>query len=223
MNFSLYHLTDPRFVWVCAGFLSVLAAITALLWWWRTRQTATAIKRARTVITACEGQTAFAADFHTLKDGVETALRKVPVFASGWKRWSDNLSEFERADGAKVVASETAIGESINLGVWERSLAMHWYRALPNYLVGLGLCFTFLGVVAVISKAALALGAGSNDATAQVTALRELLDAASFKFVTSLVGVFASNSYSLFFRWCRVGVEREIGSSLFRVGKIMRV
>ena len=210
MNFSLYHLTDPRFVWLYVGVLLMLAAITALLWWWRARQTATAIKGARKVITSCEGQKAFAADFYTLKDRIETALKKVPVFASGWKRWSDQLSEFERADGAKVVASETAIGESINLGAWERSLAMQWYRALPNYLVGLGLCFTFIGVVAVISKAALALGASSNDATAQVKALRELLDAASFKFVTSLVGVFASIAYSWFFRWRRIVVEREI-------------
>ena len=188
----------------------MLALFTACLWWWRTRQATAALKRARTVITRCSGQTAFAEDFHALKDGIETALKKVPVFASGWGRWSDNLSEFDRVDGARVVASETAISESLNLASWERSLAMHWYRALPNYLVGLGLCFTFLGVVAVISKAALALGASNSDATKQVDALRDLLDAASFKFVTSLVGVFASITYSLFFRWRRIGVEREI-------------
>ena len=210
MEFSLRQLTDPRFVWICAGVLVVLAAFTACLWWWRTRQATLALKCARTVITGCSGQTAFAENFHILKDGIQTALKKVPVFASGWVRWSDSLSEFDRVDGARVVASEMAISESINLGSWERSLAMHWYRALPNYLVGLGLCFTFLGVVAVISKAALALGASNSDATKQVDALRDLLDAASFKFVTSLVGVFASIIYSLFFRWRRIGVEREI-------------
>jgi len=63
-----------------------------------------------------------------------------PVLFGGWEKWSAGFLEFQRADGASVISAERPAGEYFNLGKWERRLAMHWYRALPNYLVGLGLC-----------------------------------------------------------------------------------
>lgn len=99
---------------------------------------------------------------------------------------------------------------------------MHWYRALPNYLVGLGLCCTFLGVVAVIQGAAMSLQS-AKDAASQTESLRQLLDAASFKFVTSLVGVAMSLAYSLFFRWRRIHVERHISHLVADLSRLVFV
>ena len=66
---------------------------------------------------------------------------------------------------------------------------------MPNYLVGLGLLFNFLGLVAALYFAS----AGVTAANVQEAqgALRDLLAAATLKFVTSIAGLGASIAYSL--------------------------
>ena len=82
------------------------------------------------------------------------------------------------------------------------------YAAVPNYLVGLGLLFTFLGLVAALYFASAGVASASvQDAQG---ALRDLLGAATFKFVTSIAGLGASIVYS----W------RE-KSQLYRVGRLL--
>lgn len=209
MGFSLRWLTHPLFVWICAGFLVLMGVVTAIRWWFLCRQAILTLKRARAVLAESSGQTEFAAGFHRFNESIESAFSEVKVFGVAWQRWITALQTFQRADGVQVISSEKPAGEFFNLGSWERMMAMQWYRALPNYLVGLGLCFTFLGVVAVISLAAASLQA-SKEAADQTEALRRLLEATSFKFITSLVGVLASVIYSWFFRWRQINVERCI-------------
>lgn len=214
MGFSLHSFTDTRFVWICAGILFALASVTALCWWLRSRRAIYALSKARSILAESAGQTEFYSGFASFDERIQLAFRgvslnRVEVFVDAWKRWIATFQAFQRADGRQVVSSEKPATEFFSLGSWERMLAMHWYRALPNYLVGLGLCCTFLGVVAVISLAAKSLQ-DSKEAEAQTAALRQLLDAASFKFITSLVGVFLSVVYSLFFRWRLINVERSI-------------
>lgn len=71
-----------------------------------------------------------------------------------------------------------------------------FYRALPppswlgfaaNLFVGFGLLATFIGLVAALTFATQGMQAGSTDA--MQSALRDLLGAASSKFVTSIAGV----------------------------------
>ena len=209
MGFSLQLFTQPWFVWVCAGILIALALVTALFWLWRSRQAMRVLKSACGVLAESSGQAEFAADYHGLAERIRGAIGRVSAFRVAWERWERTLQSFLRADGMRVISAEKPAGDYFALTAWERSLAMHWYRALPNYLVGLGLCCTFLGVVAVIQGAATSLEA-ANDVTKQTKALTDLLHAASFKFVTSLVGVAMSLAYSLFFRWRRINVERHI-------------
>lgn len=235
MGFSLQLFTDLRFVWACVGFLTTLALVTGALWLWRCRQAITALKKARITLAGSSGQTEFAADYHGFIERIRGAVRRVPAFHEAWERWERILQSFQRADGKQVISAEKPASDFFTLAAWERSMAMHWYRALPNYLVGLGLCCTFLGVVAVIQGAATSLQTAQHVtlspeesaqykdkpseaasylaakvAAMQTEALRSLLDAASFKFVTSLVGVAMSLAYSLFFRWRRINVERHI-------------
>ncbi|TWB35780.1 hypothetical protein [Nitrospirillum pindoramense] len=71
-----------------------------------------------------------------------------------------------------------------------RGLDFRFYVALPNYFVGVGLMFTFLGLVAGLYFASKGLQMGDLAQARQ--ALGQLLAASTMKFVSSVVGIGAS-------------------------------
>jgi hypothetical protein len=211
MGFSFNWFTAPIFVWICASFLLSIALVTAVRWWLLCSRAKLTLRHACEILAESRGQTEFYSGFHDFNERISSAFQPVRVFGQGWQRWSTTFQVFKRSDGNNVISSERPTNEFFSLSSWERTMAMHWYRALPSYLVGLGLCFTFLGVVAVISLAAVSLQE-SKDAADQTEALRQLLAAASTKFWTSLAGVLASVVYSWFFRWQQINVDRSIAA-----------
>lgn len=80
----------------------------------------------------------------------------------------------------------------------EAGFHLPFWQALPNYFVGFGLLCTFLGLVSGLHFAA--AGVASADANLARESLKSLLDAATFKFLTSIAGVLASLSLSVFVR-----------------------
>jgi hypothetical protein len=78
--------------------------------------------------------------------------------------------------------------------------------------VGAGLLFTFIGLTAALGTAGGIVG--DVDQTARNSALRTLLDAASFKFITSLVGLFLSIAYALFRKRRLRAVEHSLDAFL---------
>jgi hypothetical protein len=72
---------------------------------------------------------------------------------------------------------------------------LRFYHAVPNMLVGAGLLFTFIGLIAALYFAS--AGVAAADVKTAQTALRELLAAATFKFATSIAGL----GSSLVFSW----------------------
>lgn len=77
---------------------------------------------------------------------------------------------------------------------------LRYHAALPGLLVGAGLLVTFLGLAAGLTAASDVVAEGATQA-ARNTALRDLLGAASVKFITSLVGLLLSIGYALFRKW----------------------
>jgi DNA anti-recombination protein RmuC len=71
-------------------------------------------------------------------------------------------------------------------------------QAMPNYFVGVGLLFTFLGLVAAIYFAK--DGVASSDVKAAQESLKNLLNAATFKFLTSIAGLGSSIVLSFLYR-----------------------
>jgi hypothetical protein len=69
---------------------------------------------------------------------------------------------------------------------------------LPNYFVGVGLLLTFFGLVAALRFASSAVGADVPEAT---NALKNLLAAATFKFGTSIAGLFSSIVFSVVYHY----------------------
>ncbi|MDE1150797.1 MAG: hypothetical protein PW843_29965 [Azospirillaceae bacterium] len=83
-----------------------------------------------------------------------------------------------------------------------RGLDFRFYVALPNYFVGVGLMFTFMGLVAGLYFASKGMEVGDLAEARQ--ALGRLLAASTMKFVSSVVGIGASVVTSLFVRhWQR--------------------
>ncbi|TWB51414.1 hypothetical protein FBZ92_1207 [Nitrospirillum viridazoti] len=83
-----------------------------------------------------------------------------------------------------------------------RGLDFRFYVALPNYFVGVGLMFTFLGLVAGLYFASKGLQMGDLAQARQ--ALGQLLAASTMKFVSSVVGIGASLVTSMVVRhWQR--------------------
>src|SRR5207248_11189913 len=75
-------------------------------------------------------------------------------------------------------------------------LRPRYHAAMPGMLVGAGLLFTFLGL-AIALLAAGDVVAGADQVQRQL-GLHQLLNAASFKFYTSLAGLALSIAYTLF-------------------------
>jgi hypothetical protein len=71
--------------------------------------------------------------------------------------------------------------------VLDTLINVRFLTSVPSKLTGLGLLFTFIGLIMGISEAA--VGLGSNDIDAAKQALNPLLNGASIAFTTSVVGL----------------------------------
>jgi ABC-type transporter Mla subunit MlaD len=77
----------------------------------------------------------------------------------------------------------------------ERQINIRLFTSVPNMLTGLGLLFTFVGLVIGISGAS--SGLSSADAEAARQSLNPLLKGASIAFSTSIVGIICSMIFSI--------------------------
>jgi Mg2+ and Co2+ transporter CorA len=68
------------------------------------------------------------------------------------------------------------------------------YQAVPNILVGIGLFFTFIGLIAALWFAS--EGVAAENVEEAKAALSDLLHAATFKFITSVAGLLSSIVFS---------------------------
>ncbi len=183
-------LASPILPWA----LSALIALVALLVWQRfragLRPVLQALDRAIATIEETEGPAAFRQRFTS----IFKALAENPVLGEAWRAYAGTLRP--------APGSEDAIGyvrrphEHFNDGLLALSgLNLRFYNAFPNLLVGLGLFFTFIGLVGALYFAS--SGVAAENVRVAQAALRDLLGAATFKFVTSIAGL----GSSLLFSW----------------------
>ena len=87
-----------------------------------------------------------------------------------------------------------------------RMFALRLMPSVPGYFVGLGLLLTFIGLVIALYKAAHGTGASADEMS---RSLKDLLNAATFKFATSIAGLFSSLVLSFLFRTYSILIERS--------------
>lgn len=124
---------------------------------------------------------------------INQRLASNPVIGEAWRAFVGTLVPVPGQEG--VLGATRRPREDLNESILTGAgINLRFYTAVPNYLVGLGLLFTFAGLVAALYFASAGVAAASiQEAQA---ALRHLLGAATFKFVTSIAGLGASIVYS---------------------------
>jgi hypothetical protein len=119
---------------------------------------------------------------------------------------------------------ETAVAPSdalrLSAYLMERNVQVPFYRAFPNYLVGVGLCITFLGLAVVIGKASSVLTQDNPGGSS--LALHDLLVAASSKFWSSLTAVSCSIIYGIWFRKQSQEMERLVALLARDLGRCVK-
>ena len=180
--------------WVPWVLSALIVAAAILIWldfrWRRLEPVVAGLDQAIAAIEETEGQGAFRQRF----GAVFQRLADNPVTGDTWRAYASTLTPSP--------TNENAIGytrrpiENFNEEVLAvAGINLRFYHAMPNLLVGVGLLFTFLGLVAALYFAS--AGVAASEVRLAQAALRELLAAATFKFATSIAGL----GSSLIFSW----------------------
>lgn len=148
------------------------------------------IKAATRIVSEAEGPESFATKF----EEINHTLGRDPVLGPAWREFSETL--IAPSDGQGRISNtarpqhffneDLLVAARVNLPV---------FQAVPNYLVGAGLFFTFIGLVAALHFAG--KGVASDSVQEAQQALKDLLQAATFKFVTSIAGLGMSIYFSV--------------------------
>ena len=134
-----------------------------------------------------------ASALHDRFSTINQRLAANPVLGEAWRAFVGTLVPVPGQDG--VLGATRRPREDLNESILTGAgINLRFYTAVPNYLVGLGLLFTFAGLVAALYFASAGVAAPSIQEAQG--ALRHLLAAATFKFVTSIAGLGASIVYS---------------------------
>lgn len=134
-------------------------------------------------------------DFVSSYEEISEKFAADPVIGEAWAEWRTTLI-MPSSDMAPVRASvrpgdyiSTELLRHPKIGINPRL-----HAAFPNYLVGVGLLLTFIGLSLALGAAG---GIVGGDKVQRDLGLRNLLDASSAKFIFSLVGLLCSISYGV--------------------------
>ncbi|MEK0081713.1 anti-phage ZorAB system protein ZorA [Benzoatithermus flavus] len=168
----------------------------------RTRALKSALDRERQRIEASGDAAGFAAAFEELRD----ELGRDELLGLAWRDYAETLL-LPREPG-RIVHSTVRPSTWFNLDLCRRAdIDLRYHAALPNLLVGAGLLFTFLGLAVALDSAGGLVAAGADQRN---DALKTLLDTASFKFVTSLIGLAASIGFAFARKYRLHAVEKAL-------------
>ena len=185
--------------------LAMVVAATALfLYFWR-RRLAPARRDLRITASRLHALT----DTRTadLLPRLDEIMGASPSLARGWTLYRRTL--VRGPDGAYV--SRVRPQAYFSMHALERDLRLRVYFGLPNDFVGIGLVFTFMGLVAGIYFASRSMM--STDLAESRQALVQLLHAATFKFMTSITGI----GLSLLLSWSQRALLEDIQSELMEI------
>lgn len=138
--------------------------------------------------------------WHEAMHGLGTLLRDNAIFVSAWSEYQARTAQSGRMPDAPFshfVASEP-----------ESRGRVSFMHSLPGYFTSLGLIFTFIGLVVALYFAAKGFRSGSMEEAR--AAIIQLLNTASFKFLTSVAALIAAMIISLFLRFNLATIAREM-------------
>lgn len=137
-----------------------------------------------------------AREFAGSYEAVNTSLRDASIVGPAWRDWSATVITPDMPGTPVRSTNRPYTYFSLDLLRYCR-INPRLHAVMPNLLVGVGLLLTFAGLAIALSAAG-AIADQSVSTTARQSGLKNLLDVASAKFVTSLVGLFCSLGYTIF-------------------------
>lgn len=154
------------------------------------------------LVRAIKDYETFAREF----DKVEEAISSTRLLRHAWSQFKETLifPDGDIEDEPFAIRNTARAQDYFNSA--DAGLHFRFYRALPNLFVGLGLLFTFIGLVSALYFAT--KGIEGADIAQTQSALRDLLHAATFKFYTSVAGLAGSIILGLVMRWGTNVIER---------------
>lgn len=175
------------------------------------------LRRLRGEIVQFRRPTDFAAAFAS----IDKRFSERRLLRHAWRKFRETLV-LPPAETEGVVRQTQPAAQYLNMAAAESAgFNLRFYQALPNYFVGVGLIFTFLGLVAALYFASAAVG--SQNVQEAQAALGDLLRAATFKFLTSIAGLFSSLILSITVRLMTQEVNREFGQLCEALEERMRL
>lgn len=129
-------------------------------------------------------------EFYNQFKTIHNQILRIPGLRHAWRQFVDSMyfeAAIPPAVHNKVYLSHRPSHYFNRSSVLGTRLNLPQFMAYPNYLIGIGLTFTFIGLAAAlhVAQAGLASGAGQQ-------ALKDLLAVASIKFVSSIAGIASS-------------------------------
>ncbi|MDW8371989.1 MAG: hypothetical protein RMK81_17050, partial [Geminicoccaceae bacterium] len=176
----------------------VLVCLALLLWSWVSgfllsnagRKIRAALARASERLSVEPEQTVVAERFEALRRD----LAEEVVIGPAWRAFAEAV--VVPTEAGRAVRATIAPDQLFDLGLYRRIGAdLRYHAALPGLLVGTGLLFTFFGLAIALANAGAIVTAA--DQAQRSASLEGLLNAASIKFWTSLVGLLCSILYAV--------------------------
>ena len=176
---------------------AVIFAVVGLLVVWAGWSAARLHGRTQTLISTLSAACAIVDEPKFLPNLAAAAeqLATLPFLAGRWSAYYDTLIVLGDKTASRPVRSTLEPNHVFDLGLLRAVGSKPRYQAaMPGMLVGAGLLFTFLGLAVALSAAGGVVAGGDPVQSRQ--GLHQLLDAASFKFITSLAGLLLSITYT---------------------------
>lgn len=179
-------VTNSKMAKLMAGGIFFLALILYIFFWGFTRKL---VEIEKDVIKKINTTEVFDQNLFT------EIFKKKEVLLESWKsffqsscKYVDVEKRYKRLRSSEeFFDSELIISRIINIDLW---------RSWPNFLTGLGIFFTFIGLTGGIYLASKGLTSNENEEIKN--ALTNLLNGASLAFYTSIAGLFSSILFSVF-------------------------
>jgi hypothetical protein len=185
------------------GLLIVWSLFSAGELYRRTARLIMMLRQAKSYVDAAANPRAFAASF----EATDEQLAELATLSGTWSAFRQTLIIPETA--SRPIRSTIQPDHVFDLGLLRATgLRPRYHAAMPGLLVGAGLLFTFLGLaIALLAAGDVVAGV---DPVQRTLGLHQLLNAASFKFLTSLAGLALSIGYTLFRNSRLRAVEQEL-------------
>ena len=148
-----------------------------------------------------ESKNAFKEKYGVVVDSVSSN----PLIGTAWEDYARSFVNDQKKPTEPILAflrPKAVFTPSI---ARERFFGLKLLPTIPGYFIGIGLLLTFIGLVIALSQAAGT--AGANISQVQ-KGLHNLLHAATFKFSTSIAGLFSSIALSIIFRIYQINIEQ---------------